>query len=238
MRLSLEPWADASGTGITTSFVVEATGRKPIAGKAADDCAQRLYFDGLVAISLFAPSTLQNDNYLRVAPSRSGWWYTVTLGGEGVAVYLTDGDLLPRENMEFAELLEREWREALPDVGAIEVSKTMTSAWRCRDARTTCRNVLQRGHWLPIGDAAFTLDPLSGFGLTQALRMADRAAHAVDRYLATGSATALSGFAVAFWGEFANAQATGQQFFARCARRFPDSEFWHRRLHRQRLKIA
>lgn len=234
VRLLLETYGGGMRVEIVTSFVVEASGRSAVMGVAADECAQRLYFDRLIAIPITVRQSQPSDGQLRVIPSRSGWWYTLAAReSEGIAVYLTDGDLLPREPSALAIQLEREWRDALHGTGHVDTRRMRTIAPR-RDARTGCRRVLQRGSWLPIGDSAFTLDPLSGSGLTRGLRMADRAASSIAHYLATGSHSDLSVFAVALCEEFANAQEVSHRLYARCARRFPDSQFWRRRLRERR----
>jgi hypothetical protein len=208
---------------VTTSFVIEATGRRAVPGPAADECARRLYFDRLVAVAVPAD---RHDDVLRVAPSRSGWWYTAG----PVAVFVTDGDLLPRTPSALAAHLERERGDAgtLP-IAAVDAAATRVALAAVRDARTGCRHAQRRGRWLPIGDSAFTLDPLSGSGLTRALRMAEAATAAVERYLGAGDPAALSAFALSGCGEFAAARTHGARLYARGAFSFAGSEFWRRR---------
>jgi flavin-dependent dehydrogenase len=221
---------DGQGAEVTASFVAEATGRRAAVGTAADEGARRLYLDRLVALPLDLRRERPSDRVLRLAPSPSGWWYTI--GGSGVqdvAVYLTDGDLLPRQPDALAHHLERECSAAEAFIGAVSTRRITPVQRLLRDARTGCRRVLWRGQWLPVGDSAFTLDPLSGSGLARGLQMADRAASAIDVYLATGELRELRELALSFCGEFAMAQTVHRRLYAKCAQRFPDSEFWRRR---------
>jgi flavin-dependent dehydrogenase len=216
---------------VTARFFVEATGRSMSPGVRADQCTQRIYFDRLLAVSLPAPESLPSDGLLRVAPSSSGWWYTAAPeGGEAIVVYLTDQDLLPSEAAGLAAHLKREWMGAFDGILSNDTHHFNGVRRSRRDARTGCARVLWRGNWLPVGDSAFTLDPLSGSGVTYALRMADEAASAIHHYLKTGTSTQLSAFALYGAQEFAAAQATGLHFYAKCASRFPSSQFWSRRI--------
>jgi hypothetical protein len=64
--------------------------------------------------------------------------------------------------------------------------------------------------------------------------MADKAASAIHRFLAMGTPSELSARAVSFVKEFANAQEVGHRLYVGCGRRFPESQFWRRRLLEQR----
>lgn len=217
------------GTVTAARFFVEATGRIMSPGVQADECTQRIYFDRLLAMSLPAPQSVPNDGLLRVAPSSLGWWYTAALEErQAIAVYLTDQDLLPREAAGLAVHLKREWCQAFDDT-SIDVGHFSAITCIRRDARTGCARVLWRGNWLPIGDSAFTLDPLSGSGLTRAVRTAEESALAIDHYLRTGTSFELSAFALSRAQEFARAQVIGNDVYAQCATRYPSSEFWSRR---------
>ena len=211
----------------TAAFVVEAAGRNAVSGEAHDNCTARLYFDRLVAVPLDSAAPCGTGEWLRIAPSRNGWWYKFSGGSGSACVFLTDADLLPKDAASRADQLRREWREAIRFFGAPDDIGTFTAS--SRDARTSCRRVLWRNQWLPLGDAAFTLDPLSGSGLSRALRTADTAASAVYEYLATRDTTALSQHAVGVSREFAASLAASRKYYGQAADYFPDSRFWRRR---------
>src|SRR5262249_3299193 len=69
VRLLLEPSEGEAAFEVTASFVVEATGRGPVAGVVSDIGSRRLYIDRLVAFAVPIAAALQNDGLLRVAPS-------------------------------------------------------------------------------------------------------------------------------------------------------------------------
>ena len=79
--------------------------------------------------------------------------------------------------------------------------------------------------WVAVGDAARTLDPLSGQGLTAALASALLAARAV---LAPDPASALEGYGARIQAlHRAHIEAGRAQYLRE--RRFTDSPFWQRR---------
>jgi flavin-dependent dehydrogenase len=197
---------------LTARFFVDSTGR------TSAQRAGRIYFDRLIAIAFRAAACAHGDSILGIAPSPSGWWYTAN----GAAVYLTDSDLVPRGKVELEYHVRREWKYAF----GTEFSGEPVQR---RDARTSCASSVWRGDRLSCGDAAFTVDPPSGSGLTRAIRSAARAAEVIDEHLSTGNTAGLSAFAVDLAREFAGAQTSGRRIYADCARRFIHCVFWQRR---------
>jgi flavin-dependent dehydrogenase len=100
------------------------------------------------------------------------------------------------------------------------------------DSRTGCRKFLWKNRWLPLGDAAFMPDPLSGSGLSRALLEAAGAVSSVDEYLKTGSTAALSAQAGRTSREFASGLAATCDQYGRAAAYYFQHEFWQRRLGR------
>ena len=201
--------------------LIDATGRKGI--PSAPTLERRIYFDRLVALSCPVARAVGADQ-LWLFATENGWWYATDHPGAGsVAVFLTDGDLLPR-----APLLE-DWLDRELSANGVPIELTRSSAPDVRDARTSCRRMLTRGGWLPIGDAAYSIDPLSGSGLENAIRSAGRAAVATTRYLHGGDRQPFTDVAVAVSQEVAGMLSERARNYAAAASRFPQSEFWNRR---------
>lgn len=213
----------------TASFVLEAAGRRAVHGQSHDG-GGRAYFDRLIAVPVAAKSTSGAGEWLRVAPSKNGWWYEVGPTSTWTCVFLTDADLLPKGERARVDHLQRERSEiaGLPGWSAEIVFPPLSP----RDARTSCRHVLWRNQWLPLGDAAITLDPLSGAGLSHALHTARDAASAINDYLTTGAVTALSQYAVNESRVFATSLEAARKYYAHAADRFSGSLFWRRRENR------
>jgi flavin-dependent dehydrogenase len=163
---------------------------------------------------------------LLLAAVGGGWWYVSQSATGAAVVYLTDADLLPRSAyarsihlgraFDEASLL-REWVRAAPAF----------SSHRVVDARTSHRLKVGGDGWMAIGDAALSVDPLSGEGLRLAIASAARASEAI-----TDSGRDLPAWEslAAWFGD----QRTEQRQAAAAAnaavvRRFADDLFWRRR---------
>ena len=244
LRLELRS-RNGSATPLSVSFLLEACGGAAMPAKGmpakgmsqADSFVSRMYFDRLVAINVAAGEQMEpgdsEASWLQVAPSENGWWYWLKCKTGVACIFLTDGDLLPRTKPARQEQLKREWQsvqERCSGAGPDVLEFAPIDSLVARDARTSCRRHLWRNRWLPLGDAAFTLDPLSGSGITRAIRTAMRAAAAVDLYLNTGETAGLSGHAVAASREFSQALASAERYYAEAAALFPVSRFWNRRV--------
>lgn len=207
---------------VKSRFVIDATGRT--AGTKPFPESSRIYFDRLIGISFAWLSGPTSERYLRVIAARDGWCYEVQLPSEQrLVVYFTDRDLLPRDL--------RAWRSrvfmALMDTESVSIPprNAFMSVW---DARTSCRRILWRDAWLPIGDAAFSIDPLSGSGIERAIIMAERASGALNQFLGTRDSTALCEFAIANSTQFDRLlEAKKAVYFS--AKRPQNSKFWSRR---------
>ena len=227
-RLQLRQQSASLGTDCTADFFVEASGRNPVAGRAGDNCVSRIFFDRLIAIQVPAPTaTGDQPPWFHIIASSNGWWYRFAHRSHPTWVFLTDADLFPRDVAHRQDFLHREWRELGDYVGNLPALEVASA--RIRDARTSCRSVLWRNRWMPLGDASFTLDPLSGSGLNRAFRAADRAADAIDSFLRTGSTSLLSEDATETARDFTACLSEGARHYTEAATQFPESAFWRRR---------
>src|SRR5262249_29376352 len=160
-----------------------------------------------------------------------GWWYFAERPGAGTtAVYLTDGDLLESGSRALEAHLRREFLAAglPPDVTHCFGTP---AARLVRDARASCRRVVLGGRLVAVGgDAAYTVDPLSGSGLSAAIRTAVRGAEAVARFLTRGDIKPLIQAAVQTGREFSETVSHRREVYRPAAARFPRSLFWRRRV--------
>jgi 2-polyprenyl-6-methoxyphenol hydroxylase-like FAD-dependent oxidoreductase len=231
VMLVLQPADGGPERNLSASFLVEATGR----GSGVDGSARRSYADRLVAIPLAMHCESAEDGILRIAPTRSGWWYWVDRAGTGpVGVFLTDGDLLPKSSVAIHEFLEAERASSpvLPS-GPLALGSGSPANPRAsptiRDARTGIRRSWNQPRRFPIGDSAFTLDPLSGSGLTRAIHMAVDASAVIDNDLNALVPREYHRLIGAAIQDFQSGRETGARYYRQAAARFPDSIFWNRR---------
>lgn len=164
-------WSTAT---LRAPWVVDATGRG--ARVARGQGVKRIRCDRLLGLARFYRSADTADTRTVVEATEPGWWYVTPLPGDrAVAVLFTDADLLPRDPVRRAERWDgllattRLVRDRLGDAsGASPLCAAPAGSGALAAA-------YGRG-WLAVGDAAQSLDPLSGQGIPTALGSALAAA--------------------------------------------------------------
>jgi len=208
---------------VEAAYFIEAGGRSARAIAYPD--ANRIYSDGLICISAEWAGAETCPRAL-VESSRDGWWFTAVVpGAKRVLCYFTDADLVPA-TVPRAELLKAviAGTEHVRQICREDIFDAVISV---SDARTSIRRLLWRGTWLPIGDAAFAMDPLSGNGIERAVRDGNDAAHAVAAALG-GSSDSLREFAGRKADRYRELRDRGREYY-RVESRFDYSLFWQRR---------
>jgi flavin-dependent dehydrogenase len=228
---SLDLTGPAGPRRLTTSFLIDATGRGAVVARRCG--ARRLQRDRLVAAwALFAwpldgSPDRSTDLHTVVEAAQDGWWYAARLpGGRAVASWMTDGDLLRCDGLHRAEPWDdhlarsRHIRELL--AGSVRASRVAVCA-----AATHCLDRAAGDGWLAVGDAACAFDPLASAGIVNGLRSGLEAATTLVAH-GNGDAEALSRHDTLVHRIFA-AYLTGRTKQYRQETRWPASPFWRRR---------
>lgn len=205
-------------------FVIDATGRS--ARVAQRHGVTRHRVDRLIGLVRFGTSAAAESRTLLEACAL-GWWYAAALPDDrAVTALFTDADLLPVGAVQ----RDRWWTRALSRTRLVPEIMATTGASRiyAAAAPTGTLSSYTGRDWLAVGDAARTLDPLSGQGLTMALTSAIRAAETV---LDPRREAALDAFSRQTTEEHRIHLSTRLAYYRR-ENRWPHSPFWQRR-HRQ-----
>jgi flavin-dependent dehydrogenase len=212
---------------IEARFAVDATGRTGALARAAG--VRRRNVDCLVALiaTLAAPrATAECDDVLLIESVPMGWWYSTTLPeGDLVAAFMTDSDFVQQASCSAGEM----WSSALRSAPLTE-SRTEgyeRRSFKVRDARSGALDRAGCRDWVAVGDAASTIDPLSGRGVTRAMQSAFMAAKAADDAL-SGNPAALESYAARSQADFEAALRVGSSHYVQ-EQRWPESPFWKRR---------
>jgi flavin-dependent dehydrogenase len=139
---------------------------------------------------------------------------------------MTDADLLPRDVRTERGSWKRELDKTVDIRARVELHE-LTLRPAVVPAFSACASSASGANWLVVGDAAAALDPLSGQGITNALRSAWPAAHAIQRYL-FGDRSALSDYTRSVKGVFTEYLRARVRYYA-SERRWRHSAFWIRR---------
>jgi flavin-dependent dehydrogenase len=209
-------------------FVVDATGRAAAIARA--NGARWLGRDRVVALmGSLEPRPMTHvsaDDVLLVESVPGGWWYSLVIPkGNLVATFVTDADLVRVGSTTpfraFMEALDATEFTRLRAAGFVH------SSLRVRNAGAGCLDRAVGPGWMAVGDAASTIDPLSGTGIAKALQGAIMGADAIDDAL-SGNEAGLKSYARRLHTEFETARRVGASYYD-CERRWSERPFWRRR---------
>ena len=215
---------------VRAAVVVDATGRGARVGHLL--AAKQRHLDRLVALwSMWSVDERDQRAATHVEATEGGWWYSTLLPERRrTAVHLTDVDLLPSSPSDRRALALSV--RGLPLIGSLlDLSDRpmIVHGPRLAIARSSRLGPPAGPRWLAAGDAACTVDPLSGRGIVAAL-LSGRAAGQTAVSILSGHhpEEALGRYRV-FVSELL-LDGCRQQVDAYAAeRRWPASPFWRRR---------
>ena len=163
------------------AVLVDATGRSGRIARMLG--AHRMVFDHLVGVGCVWEDAGDEHRVVGVEAAPEGWWYSAPLpNGELITLLMTDADVCREGRLTD----DTAWRSALDS--AMLTSERVGDGRRASKVRShaafTARLLRSDDRpWLAVGDAALSVDPLSGSGVIRALRMARDAVGAVDALL-------------------------------------------------------
>ncbi|MCY0994607.1 tryptophan 7-halogenase [Nannocystis sp. ILAH1] len=215
------------GACVVAAFAIDASGRP--AALASRLGATRTHVDALVAtyarFRAGVPGEL--DTRILVEAAAYGWWYTVRVPtGERVVALLRDHE--PGACSARAEFVQQLVRTRFIAATLAAGDYLPIEAPRGADARTGRLSHVFGDRWIAVGDAAFSVDPLSSQGLADALLTADAGAKAIVA-ARDGDPRGLPAYGERVERLYERYLEHRLATYAR-ERRWPDEPFWLRRL--------
>lgn len=215
---------------VRSPWLIDASGRTRFV--ASNQGIPRTRVDQLVAFfGLYVPS----ENYLPDEDSRTlieadpdGWWYSALLPtSQRLVVWFSDVDLLPKRitditHFHYLVSCSQHVRSALS-----QYDYALTEPIQGVSASTSRLDTLIGEGWMAVGDAAFTLDPLSSQGIFNSLFTGLKAAQALDAYL-SGNLEALRSYAAHLEVIFSAYLHNRRNYYLQ-EQRWLDNPFWKRR---------
>lgn len=206
-------------------LLVDAVGRS---ARSVGLGTQRSYFDRLVALVCRLPTGPCSETELILEATANGWWYvTRAADGEAAVVFLTDSDLFlgsahTRDDVFRAELAATNVvQHRLPPLPlALHLFGS--------DARTGKRDQITVHGRISIGDAAYSIDPLSGAGVQRCVETATCAVAECDAFL-SGDADAIERYSAWANADFDRWLSRRDEVYAAAEIEGPVSAFWRRR---------
>ena len=185
-----------AATESRAGVILDATGRS--AWFSRREHCQSVHFDSLVGIAAQVTRNGSGEScYTQVETIPHGWWYSAPVAqNRFIAVLMTDADLVKPNALN----TQAGWTRALryaPSTAEriqIEVDSSEIKSTELHLHSAISQRLLRSdmtANWIGVGDAALAVDPISGSGITRALRTArDAAETAID--LLSGDRDAVS----------------------------------------------
>jgi flavin-dependent dehydrogenase len=169
--------AQAPPQRLRAALVADATGRRGTFLRRRG--VGRVRAGDLVALVTWLAAPTNQAEYgapLRIGSAQHGWWSLVDAGGEALS-FATYGSTaaLRAIGATIHDLPGLLLAEAAPLRGKLQRLGIRRLGAAVYPAFPTRAEAVFGEGWLAIGDAAMAFDPVSGFGVTNALEMAERA---------------------------------------------------------------
>ncbi len=220
---------DAGGikNSITCPFIVDATGRASRIARSTG--ISRVRTDNLSGITTcFTTTGYQLPFYTFIEAQHNGWWYAAPLTRNRiVSTFMTDADLSDPQMSDIGYYLVKlkETKIIGGMLNDIVITDNTAPVWQ--PASTTYLPHRYGPSWLAVGDAAFSYDPLSSYGIISALESGYYAGHAIAEHLA-GDSDALTAYDWILCNAFtAYKEMYTHQYLLET--RWPHETFWKRR---------
>jgi len=172
-----------NNTRTSVDFIIDASGRNSKFN--FDSSLKKEKENQLIGITKqLAPRTKNaiKQRHLLVESTKNGWWYTVQVDtGMLISTFMTDANLFKASTNSSSDF----WNEQLADsthtkarLNAFDIPQEAF----IKSAHSHLANHVFGDHWLKVGDAAQSFDPLSSAGILKGLKMGQQAAAAIYKY--------------------------------------------------------
>lgn len=217
-------------TSIRARVLVDASGRKATLARSCK--ARHRVFDRLVGVAvLLSDPDASQHCYTHVEATEDGWWYTAPLPQHRTIVMLmSDADLVRAHRLDS----EDAWRTALAKAAFTRARVgEKEPKWGPRIFSAISHRLIRSNEsptsWLAVGDAALSVDPISGSGVPRALNMAEAAADAISQTL-DGDPEAIPRYEAERNRECTEYLVERASYYG-YEQRWSRSPFWERRVH-------
>lgn len=213
-----------------SKFLIDASGRQAILTKMLG--VQRTIQDKLVCG--WVSGTQHNSNLATAASGEihaevSGWWYSSPLPyNRRILAFFTDSDLDAAQDAQDLNRLMARLKNIAPLKQTLKEQGFNPDNYSFCTAHSATSNRVTGEHWLAVGDAALTFDPLSSQGIFNALYTGLAGATSLYTCLCEGDKQALPEYQKAI-NRIQSAYQIHKQAWYSEEKRWPESKFWQRR---------
>lgn len=212
---------------ISCNYIVDATGRKASVCRKLN--RQKEQLDQLAALHCQFTLNTTIPKYVYTESFENGWIYAAPLSRRKLSVMLfTDMDLLPAKDKQQSFICDSVNNTTLikqlfnKPLTSDKINKLKTLA-----ANSTRMQKPYGENWIAIGDAAYSFDPISSYGITSALAAGYYGGHALADTLAQ-KADALQTYQYIMENAFVHYHIKLYEHY-KAEQRWPNNLFWQRR---------
>ncbi len=216
---------------IRTKYLIDATGRKSSVSRKLGIQSKKI--DKLIGVGTFLTSSSENHKNCHqqmIETTELGWWYTSTLPNNTIAATLfTDADIVSKMKLNEPQ----KWNEALAStkhvIGKLSGMHSKSEKLYIRDASSQINDCSDYSHFIAIGDAAISFDPISSMGIGFAMTSACHAASLVNHQIKNENCHTTSQFQNDLNQHFNSYLNTRKKYYGQ-EKRWQESSFWSRRI--------
>ncbi|WP_234418248.1 NAD(P)/FAD-dependent oxidoreductase [Aquimarina aquimarini] len=162
---------------IEGEYIIDATGRKASVCSRLGVLKNKL--DEQFALVYRMKLSKAIEKQIFIEATSNGWWYVApTLDNEVVMMFFTIKELLPVK-VKTAIFLEQELDTTIHLSKIIKGISFNEKEISIIPANTSCLEKPYGKKWIAVGDAAYSYDPISSYGITSALASGYYAGHAL-----------------------------------------------------------
>ena len=152
---------------VNCNYVVDATGRKATVCRHLG--VHKNMLDSQFAFSFTYKLKHSLERQILVEAAPNGWWYAApNKGNELTVMYFTLKALLPK-NDQIHSFLSKEIDASIYLSKIISANCLSNISVNIIPAGTSRLEIPYGNNWVAVGDAAFSFDPISSYGITSAL---------------------------------------------------------------------
>ena len=167
---------------MAATYIVDATGRKASVSHQLGMTKHSLDSQFAIVCKALLPAPMEHQ--ITVEATKNGWWYMAPQSKtELTLMFFTLQELLPNKN-ELESFVRKELETTLHLSKTISSTRLDFDKLKVMPAGTSRLDVSYGDHWIAVGDAAFSFDPISSYGITSALASGYYAGHALSSDLA------------------------------------------------------
>jgi flavin-dependent dehydrogenase len=213
---------------LSVNFIIDASGRNSKFN--IDTSIKKEKQDQLIGITkhlnLNTITTIRSSHLL-VESTKNGWWYTVQIAsGTVISTFMTDAHLLKASQVTSSEFWDAELANSIHTKARLSVLEIPKNTF-IKSAHSHIATHIVGKHWLKVGDAAQSFDPLSSAGILKGLKMGQQAADAIYKHI-NGDANALKFYEDEIKNQHQEYKQLKAEYYAKESRWLQYS-FWYKR---------